>query len=84
MAKTIAMKNRPSTTSSKQAEPSPTAKRQVSDGPCAATADTARLSHARISEKAWTIWQVKGCPVGQDVQIWHAAEAQLKAELSLR
>jgi hypothetical protein len=41
------------------------------------------LTHAQIAERAWAIWQDKGCQPGQDEQNWREAEAQLKAELRI-
>lgn len=39
------------------------------------------FQHERIAQLAREIWEAKGCPVGQDMQNWQEAEAQLRAEL---
>jgi hypothetical protein len=33
--------------------------------------------HGRIAELAYSIWQQRGCPPGQDVATWREAETQL-------
>jgi len=38
------------------------------------------LTHQRIAERARTIWEAKGRPVGRDEENWREAEAELKAE----
>jgi hypothetical protein len=38
-------------------------------------------THDQIAARAREIWQAKGCKSGQDLQNWHEAEAQLKAEM---
>jgi hypothetical protein len=35
-------------------------------------------THDEISERARKLWEAKGCPAGQDEEIWLEAEAQLK------
>jgi len=39
-------------------------------------------AHEHIAARAKAIWESKGCPSGQDEQIWCEAESQLRAELS--
>lgn len=34
--------------------------------------------HGRIAERAYSIWQQRGCPPGQDVVTWCEAEAELE------
>lgn len=41
-------------------------------------------SHKQTEDRAKEIWRRKGCPVGQDEQIWLEAEAQLKKEMSTK
>lgn len=40
-----------------------------------------RLTKDQIAQRAWAIWQAKGCSPGQDEQNWHEAEVQLRTEL---
>ena len=41
------------------------------------------LTHEQIAERAWCIWQNRGCSPGEDERNWLEAEAQLKAEFSI-
>jgi len=41
------------------------------------------LTHERIAERAWEIWQKRGCRPGEDVWNWNEAETQLRAELDI-
>jgi hypothetical protein len=41
------------------------------------------LSHEQIAERAREIWEQRGCPYGQDREIWLEAEEQLKHELAV-
>lgn len=45
------------------------------------TAET--LTHQRIAERAWSIWQNRGCSPGEDERNWLEAETQLKQELAV-
>jgi len=45
------------------------------------TESRAALTHEQIAERARDIWQRRGCPVGEDENIWYEAEAQLKSKL---
>jgi hypothetical protein len=38
------------------------------------------LTHERIAERAWIIWQKRGCRPGEDERNWNEAETQLRAE----
>jgi hypothetical protein len=40
-------------------------------------------THEQIAQRAEAIWRKRGCPLGQDAQHWHEAEAQLRAELGI-
>jgi hypothetical protein len=40
----------------------------------------AALAHDRIAQRAREIWERRGCPQGQDREIWLEAEAQLTKE----
>ncbi|UCD50214.1 MAG: DUF2934 domain-containing protein [Phycisphaerales bacterium] len=42
---------------------------------------TVTLTHEQIAQRAAHIWRQGGCIPGRDVQNWHEAEAQLRAEL---
>jgi hypothetical protein len=46
-----------------------------------ASAKTAAVSHDQIATRAYDIWVTKGRPVGQDLQNWREAEAQLLSSL---
>jgi hypothetical protein len=35
-------------------------------------------THEEITERARTLWETRGRPIGQDDEIWLEAEAQLK------
>ena len=39
------------------------------------------LTHERIAERAYSIWQSRGCLTGQDHLYWQEAEEQLRLEL---
>jgi hypothetical protein len=41
------------------------------------------LMHERIAERAWVIWQNRGCSPGEDERNWLEAEAQLREELDI-
>ena len=41
------------------------------------------LTHERIAERAWAIWQSRGCRPNEDERNWHEAETQLRTELSI-
>jgi hypothetical protein len=45
-----------------------------------AAASAPALSAELIARRAYEKWCERGCPHGTDVQDWHAAEAELKAE----
>jgi hypothetical protein len=49
-------------------------------GPSAATATLAAPTREQIALRARVIWEQRGCPQGQDEQIWLEAERQLKEE----
>ena len=53
-----------------------------SAAPAKKPASARTLTHAQIAARAREIWQAKGCKSGQDLQNWHEAEAQLKAEMN--
>lgn len=38
--------------------------------------------HARITQRAYEIWQARGCQHGQDEENWSAAERQIDAEIA--
>jgi len=40
------------------------------------------LTHERIAERAFAIWQNRGCIPGEDERNWFEAETQLRAESS--
>jgi hypothetical protein len=42
--------------------------------------DRALREHA-IRERAFHIWEQKGCPTGEDLHIWLTAECELEYEL---
>jgi hypothetical protein len=44
-------------------------------------ASTATLTHDQIANRAQAIWERRGRPQGQDDNIWHAAEDELKREM---
>lgn len=44
---------------------------------------SATLTHERIAERAWSIWQNRGCSPGEDERNWLEAESQLKNELGI-
>jgi hypothetical protein len=35
------------------------------------------LSHDEIAARAYAIWRQRGCPPGQEAEIWLAAETEL-------
>ncbi len=39
------------------------------------------ISDEAIRKRSYRIWQLKGCPEGEDLQNWLEAKAQLEAEL---
>lgn len=41
------------------------------------------LTHEVIAERAWNIWQNRGCIPGEDEQNWYEAENQLKSEFDI-
>jgi len=41
------------------------------------------LTHEQIAERAWAIWQSRGCRPKEDEQNWHEAETQLRTELGI-
>ena len=41
------------------------------------------LTHELIAERAWIIWQNRGCRPGEDERNWIEAETQLRAESSI-
>lgn len=41
------------------------------------------LTHERIAERAWAIWQSRGCKPDEDQRNWHDAETQLRTELGI-
>jgi len=43
----------------------------------------ATLTHQRIAERAWSIWQNRGCSPGEDERNWLEAETQLRQELGV-
>ncbi len=44
------------------------------------TAVSSRTYHDAISERAHRLWHDRGCPEGQDVEIWLDAERELVRE----
>jgi len=40
-----------------------------------------RLTHQQIAERAYYIWLRKGRPIGQDLQNWREAEADLLGQM---
>jgi hypothetical protein len=50
--------------------------------PISAAIASCKLSHDQIAQRAKTIWQARGCPLGQDQQNWLEAEKQLRAEMA--
>jgi hypothetical protein len=49
--------------------------------PATATAAAAATpTHDQIAQRAREIWERRGCPQGQDREIWLEAEAQLTKE----
>jgi Protein of unknown function (DUF2934) len=43
----------------------------------------AGMAREEVAKKAYTIYQARGCPQGQDLQHWFAAEAQVIAARKL-
>ena len=41
------------------------------------------LTHERIAERAWAIWQSRGCRPDEDERNWREAETQLRTELGI-
>jgi hypothetical protein len=41
------------------------------------------LTHGQIADRARAIWEQHGRPQGQDENIWHEAEDQLKREIGM-
>jgi hypothetical protein len=41
------------------------------------------ITHSEIAQRAHEIWRARGCPHGQDEQIWHEAETQLASEVAI-
>jgi hypothetical protein len=41
------------------------------------------LKHEIIAERAWNIWQNRGCIPGEDERNWYEAENQLRAEFDI-
>lgn len=39
------------------------------------------ISEDAIRKRSYRIWQLKGCPEGEDLQNWMEAKAQLEAEM---
>jgi len=49
------------------------------DAACVAQSDaTCAPSHELIAARAGAIWGERGCPKGQDLDIWLAAESELR------
>lgn len=38
------------------------------------------IDHARISERAYAIWEQSGCPGGDALEHWYRAESELRTE----
>jgi hypothetical protein len=49
-------------------------------GETTATATLTAPTHEQVARRAREIWEQRGCPPGQDEQIWLEAEMQLKRE----
>jgi hypothetical protein len=41
------------------------------------------ITHSETAQRAHEIWMARGCPHGQDEQIWHEAETQLTSEIAI-
>ena len=44
---------------------------------------TENLTHEQIAERAYIIWQNRGCKLFEDEQNWNEAESQLKVEFGI-
>ena len=44
---------------------------------------SAAIDDQMIAARAYTIWQARGCPQGQEQANWHEAEQQLREEHGL-
>lgn len=53
--------------------------RTVTDEP--PTAPTSAVSEDRIRERAYHCWEEAGCPVGDGVEFWLKAEAELAGKI---
>ena len=53
------------------------------DSACDSSEPATALTHERIAERAWTIWQSRGCRPDEDERNWHEAETQLRTELGI-
>ena len=43
--------------------------------------DSAAPSHEQVAERAREIWEHRGCPQGQDLDIWLTAEGELREQV---
>lgn len=73
---------RRSTAASKPQTKKKTTKKTASPPVSAASSTTAAKpgepSHEQIAALAFTLWEARGKPIGEDQIIWHEAEAQLR------
>jgi hypothetical protein len=46
--------------------------------------ETVTLTNEQVAERAKALWKQRGCPTGQDLNIWLDAENELKMELGVR
>jgi hypothetical protein len=75
---------KPATGAKKKAAPKKAAtKKTATRKPAAASAAATRaapvaaIDRGQVAELAYALWQARGCPDGQDEQIWLEAEQQL-------
>ena len=59
------------------------AKKQSTPAPTTTPAPKvdAAPTHEQIAARAKSIWELKGCPIGQDERNWLEAEEQIRLEL---
>lgn len=68
----------PGNTTTAGTRPAAVSKPTVTRGRSASTAGNGQPSYEQIAACAYSIWQSKGCPQGQDEANWSEAETQLR------
>jgi hypothetical protein len=56
--------------------------RKLTTAPRFSHADGAVVLHVLIAERAYSIWQSRGCPTGTSLRDWLQAEAEVRAEIA--